>query len=147
MREFEVRAERARVDVPIDLVWNVLAETESCGKWNPFTPELRTDLKIGSPARLRVRMGPIHIKITETVCAFEKPRLIAWTKTFGARWLLVATRQQVLNPMNDDELLLPQLGSADRLARPGRLGAQRKLHALRLSRRGRRVEAICGSAT
>ena len=101
MSKFEVRTDRVRIDAPTELVWSVLTETEKYAEWNPFTPQVQTDFKIGSPAHLRVRMGPTKMKITETVCAFEKPRLIAWTKTFGARWLLVAVRQQVLEPVDE----------------------------------------------
>ncbi len=43
----------------------------------------------------------MKMKITETVCAFEKPRLIAWSKTFGARWLLLAVREQHLEPLDE----------------------------------------------
>ena len=48
-----------------------------------------------------VRMGPTKMKITENVCAFEKPRLIAWSKEFGARWLLLALREQHLDPVSE----------------------------------------------
>ena len=101
MRKFEVRTERIQINAPIDLVWGILTEIGKYGEWNPFTPEIQTDFKIGSPARLRVRMGPMRMRITETVCAVEKPRLIAWTKTFGARWFLVATRRQILEPVDE----------------------------------------------
>ena len=43
-------------------------------------------------------MGPATFGITERVSAFEKPRLIAWQKEFGARWLLLAVREQHLEP-------------------------------------------------
>ena len=101
MREFEVHADPIRIEAPIEVVWDVLTDVEHYGVWNPFTPEVRTDFRLGSPARLRVRMGPMKMKITETVCAFEKPRLIAWSKAFGARWLLVAVREQHLEPLDE----------------------------------------------
>ena len=101
MSKFEVRTDPIQINAPIDFVWGILTEVEKYGEWNPFTPQAQTDFKIGSPAHLRVRMGPTKMKITETVCAFEKPQLIAWTKTFGARWFLVAVRQQILEPVDD----------------------------------------------
>lgn len=101
MGEFEVRTDPVRIDAPVELVWRILTETEKYGEWNPFTPQVQTDFQIGSPAHLRVRMGLTTVKMTETVCAFEEPRLIAWTKTFGARWFLVAVRRQVLEPVDD----------------------------------------------
>ena len=56
---------------------------------------------IGSPAHLLVRMGKAKMQITETVCAFEYPHLIAWRKTFGARWLLHAVREQHLETVSE----------------------------------------------
>ena len=96
----EIRTEPVRIDAPVDVVWTVLTEVGSYGEWNPFTPHAQTDFAIGSPARLQVRMGPATFGIVETVCAVEKPRLIAWQKTFGARWLLHALREQHLEPVD-----------------------------------------------
>ena len=98
MDDLQVRTERIRIDAPIGLVWEVLTDVERYGEWNPFTPQARTDFRIGSPAHLLVRMGPAEVRITETVSAFEAPRLIAWGKAFGARWLLAAMRAQHLEP-------------------------------------------------
>lgn len=44
---------------------------------------------------------PARFRITETVCGFERPRLIAWQKKFGTRWLLHAARQQHLEPVGE----------------------------------------------
>ena len=98
MREFEIRTDPLRIDAPINVVWTVLIEVDRYSEWNPFTPQARTDFTIGSPANLLVRMGPAKFRISENVCAFEKPRLIAWEKKFGARWLLLAVREQHLDP-------------------------------------------------
>lgn len=97
----EVRTAPIRIDAPLDVVWDVLTAVENYGKWNPFTPEARTDFAIGSPARLLVRMGPGSMRITETVCAYERPRLVAWSRAFGARRLLLAVREQHLEPLGE----------------------------------------------
>ncbi len=99
MRTLEIRTEPVEINAPIDVVWTVLTEVGKYGRWNPFTPQVRTDFSIGSPANLLVRMGPAKFRITESVCAFEKPRLIAWKKKFGAPWLLHAVREQHLEPV------------------------------------------------
>ena len=101
MWECEIRTHPVTIDAPVEVVWTVLTEVERYGEWNPFTPRARTDFAIGSPAHLRVRMGPTTFGIVETVCAVEKPRLIAWQKTFGARWLLHALREQHLEPVDE----------------------------------------------
>jgi len=97
----EVYTDRIQIDAPIDFVWDVLTDVENYGEWNPFTPRARTDFKIGSPVRLLVRMGPTKFRITETLCAFEKPRLLAWSRNFGTSWLLFVVREQHLEPVSD----------------------------------------------
>lgn len=101
MRKFEIRTKPVLINAPIDVVWRVLTEVDTYSQWNPFTPQVRTDFTIGSPAHLLVRMGPAKFGIVERVCAFEKPRLIAWTKEFGARWLLLAVREQHLEHVGE----------------------------------------------
>ena len=101
MTRIEVQTERIRIDAPVGFVWDVLTDVERYGEWNPFTPQARTDFTIGSPAHLVVRMGPAKMRITETVCAFDPLRLIAWRKAFGARWLLLAVREQHLEPVSE----------------------------------------------
>ncbi len=101
MKDLQVRTEPIRIEAPVGLVWQVLTDVERYGEWNPFTPHVRTDFEIGSPAHLLVRMGPAKVRITETVSAFEAPRLIAWGKVFGARWLLAALREQHLEPVSE----------------------------------------------
>lgn len=99
MRTLEIRTEPVEINAPIDVAWTVLTEVDKYSQWNPFTPQVRTDFSLGSPANLLVRMGPAKFRITETVCAFEKPRRIAWKKKFGAPWLLHAVREQHLEPV------------------------------------------------
>ena len=97
----QIQAEPIRIDAPVRVVWDVLTDVERYGEWNPFTPQVRTDFKIGSPAHLLVRMGRRKMRITESVSAFEQPRLIAWSKAFGTRWLLVSVREQHLEPAGE----------------------------------------------
>ena len=101
MSTYEVRTDPIRINAPIDVVWNVLTDVERYGQWNPFTPQARTDFTIGSLVHLRVRMGLETMNITETLCAYEKPRLIGWHKAFGARWLLFAVREQHLESLSE----------------------------------------------
>lgn len=101
MSRMQVKTEPIRIDAPVGFVWDVLTEVERYVEWNPFTPQAQTDFEIGSPAHLLVRMGPTKVRITETVSAFEEPRLIAWRRAFGTRWLLVAVREQHLEPVDE----------------------------------------------
>lgn len=101
MNSLSIITDRIQINAPIDFVWEVLTDVEKYGEWNPFTPQARTDFKIGSPAHLLVRMWPGKFRITETVCAFEKPRLVSWSRKFGTSWLLFVVREQHLEPVSD----------------------------------------------
>lgn len=101
INSLSVRTDRIQINAPIDFVWEVLTDVEKYGEWNPFTSRARTDFKIGSPVHLLVRMGPTKFRITERVCAFEKPRRLAWSRDFGASWLLFVVREQHLEPISD----------------------------------------------
>ncbi len=101
MSTLSIITDRIQINAPVDFVWEVLTDVEKYGEWNPFTSQARTDFKIGSPAHLLVRMWPGKFRITETVCAFEKPRLIAWSRKFGASWFLFVVREQHLEPVSD----------------------------------------------
>lgn len=94
MNLFAICSKPIEIEAPAELVWEVLMDTARYGEWNPFTPEVDTTFEISTPARLRVRMWPGHLRITEFVCAVEKPRLLAWNRAFGARWLLFSLREQ-----------------------------------------------------
>lgn len=98
-----LRSDQVTIDAPIETAWRVLAAVEDYGAWNPFTPSVKTDLKMGSRVDMRVQMGPIRIKQTEVVCAVEPPRLLAWYTTMGARFLLHAVREQRLEALGDSQ--------------------------------------------
>lgn len=100
-REYTIRTDPVEVNGSDELVWGVLTNKQGYDEWNPFTSKIQTDFKIGSPVHLLVRMGPAKFRITEILCAFNKPHLIAWEKIFGARWLLFAKREQHIEPIGD----------------------------------------------
>ena len=102
MNRFAIRSIPIEIEAPAEFVWEVLKETARYGEWNPFTPQVDTTFEIGAPARLRVRMWPGHFRITETVCAVEKPRLLAWSRPFGPRWLLLALREQHIDTLGEN---------------------------------------------
>ena len=101
MSMFDIHTIPIEIDAPAEFVWEVLTDTARYGEWNPFTPKANSDFKIGSPAQLLARMWPGHFRITETVCAFEQPRLLAWSRSFGPRWLLFAVREQRIEVLRD----------------------------------------------
>ena len=102
MSLFAIRTKPIEIAAPAELVWEVLIDTAAYSQWNSFTPEADSSFEIGTPARLLVRMWPGHFRITETVCAFEKPRLLAWSRPFGWSWLLFALREQHIEALGEN---------------------------------------------
>ena len=98
-----LRCDPVTIDAPIETAWRVLTAVENYHEWNPFTPSVKTDLKMGSRVDMRVQMGPIRLKQTEIVCAVEPPRLLAWYTTMGARFLLHAVREQRLEALSESQ--------------------------------------------
>jgi hypothetical protein len=48
---------RVEIDAPLDLVWQVMLDTEAYAEWNPFVVGVETPLPpaVGNPIRLHVR--------------------------------------------------------------------------------------------
>lgn len=90
----------AEIKAPIDAVWNALVDFERYGEWNPFTPKIETDLKVGSPVILHVDMPGRSKSIrTEWVNLVEPGRTICWGMQMGHAALLNANRWQILKEL------------------------------------------------
>lgn len=74
---FVMRVELVRIDVPFALASGVLMDVEEYGGWNPFFPETRSDVKVGSPTSLPVTMSGRKMRIAASVRAFVSRQLIA----------------------------------------------------------------------
>lgn len=91
-----VSSDTVEIDAPVELAWQILTDVERYGEWNPFTPSVATDFRIGSRVDLYVTMGPFRLKQVERIEAVEPPHLIAWSTTMGHRFLISALREQRL---------------------------------------------------
>lgn len=97
MSLFVVRARPVDIDAPADLVWEVLSDVDRYGEWNSFSPEVRTDFTIGSPAEVVIAMGRRRVRVSATIRAFDPPRHIAWGGTLAPpRWFFSFVREQHL---------------------------------------------------
>jgi len=88
------------IDATTEQVWAVLRDVESYGEWNPFTPECRTTLEVGTPVDMRVRMAKLGFSVQqrETVRAVRAPHQIVWgMKMLGG--LIRAEREQTLTAL------------------------------------------------
>ena len=87
------------IEAPAERVWDILVDFERYGEWNPFTTRVEAGLEIGSPVMLHVTLGWLKRKQPERIETVEPPHLLAWGVTMGARFLLVARREQRLEAL------------------------------------------------
>lgn len=102
MPEHTVYSDRVEIDAPIETVWQVLLDFKQYPEWNPFTYRVETDLQIGSPVDLYVRLPGRGSRLqTEYVREVSAPERLSWGMTMGADFLLRALRQQQLYRLSD----------------------------------------------
>lgn len=95
-----IRSDTVEIDAPIELVWDVLTDVASYAEWNPFTTCRDTELKLGLPVHLDVRLGLYRRKQTEWVRDLEPPNLLSWGMHMGAPFLLDSLREQRLTALS-----------------------------------------------
>lgn len=69
------------INAPIQKVWAVLSDFDTYQQWNPFTPKIDIENKIGSTVGLHVRLNP---KSTKTI--LQKETLMAWEEGKHLEW-------------------------------------------------------------
>ena len=94
-----IRAE-VEIDAPVARVWEILVDLDAYAEWNPFTPRVRSSLRVGDPVEMDVRMHPDRtLARVERVTACEPEARLCWDMKIGAPFLLAAERCQVLTPL------------------------------------------------
>lgn len=91
-----VRNERT-IRAPIEHVWSVLVDFDRYPEWNPFTPGVTTDRRVGGPVKLEVRMGGRNLTMNETMAHYDEGRSVAWGLRWGRGLVLDCARVQELS--------------------------------------------------
>ncbi len=102
MSGFTVKSEEVLIDAPIELAWEILTDAKRYGQWNPFTPRVETDFRLGSTVRLEVHLGFLRLEETELLESLEPPNLLAWSQkklTLGSFSCISARREQRLTEL------------------------------------------------
>lgn len=95
-----VRAE-IEIDAPPERVFDILADIDRYGEWNPFTPRIESTLEIGAPVKMHVHLtsDTKAMHQTEYVTANERPHKLCWGADIIARFLVRADRCQTLTAL------------------------------------------------
>ena len=89
------------IEAKPEAIWKALKDLQSYHLWNPFTPKIETDWKLGSKVLLTVNMkkGSKAIIQTEYLTRLDPPYEFAWGMNWG--FLLKAERVQKLVRSSD----------------------------------------------
>ena len=97
-------AATVEIDAPPETVWEVLTDFARYPEWNPFTPEVRTSLKVGDPIDMRVWMSGMrfHLWQREQIREVRPGELLRYGMTSLSPAILHAERVQTLEALPDD---------------------------------------------
>ena len=85
------RAEHS-IQAPAEAAWRLLTDLDGYGRWNPFTPRIRGELRVGERLVLWARVGPFLMPLLERVEVIDEARELTWGTTWplgllrGSRW-------------------------------------------------------------
>lgn len=98
-----VFAATVEIDAPPELVWGVLTDLAAYPRWNPFTVEARSSLRVGEPIDLTVRMSRLGRTVSqrEHLTEVRAPERLVWTMKLGSRHLVNAERVQRIERLAD----------------------------------------------
>lgn len=106
MPKYTVESEEIVIDAPIELAWEILTDPEHYPEWNPFTPRIESDFKVGSKVELEVHLGKRIMHETELLEVFDPPNRIAWSQkkfSFGPFAGVTAFREQILTKRSETQ--------------------------------------------
>lgn len=72
---------KIQINTPSIWVWQTLIDFNAYKDWNPFTPRIDIQPKIGSEVVLHVRMNPASEKIIQ-----QKETLLCWNEPYQIDW-------------------------------------------------------------
>jgi hypothetical protein len=140
------------IDAPLDVVWQVMLDTEAYGEWNPFVERIETPTPpaVGNPIVLHVRWANGGtVTSPERITAIEPPAATDGATTAHLAYvfegwpaklrLLSATRHQRLTQRPGEPTTYDTVeefsGPLVRLAGPGRVEDGFRRHAAALKER------------
>lgn len=87
------------INAPAATVWETIENVDDYPNWNPFVKECKTDLSVGSPIVMKVKLGPIHIKQKETIFECEPEKLLNYGVNLP--FILQSNRKHIIKAQED----------------------------------------------
>jgi hypothetical protein len=108
MAEVKYRIERSlEVKAPPQQVWDAIADMASWPEWKPFIKGVKfsgTALGLGSEFTMKIAVKGPAVPIKVKVCAWDPPRLMAWTG--GLPPLVLSVHSFLLEDRGPETLLV-----------------------------------------
>jgi len=92
---------RVRIDAPADAVWEVLADVEGWGRWNPIYPSARGSIGPGDTITLTIALPGMKPRISSATVLHALPPLALQFGAPAFAGLLHATRYIEIDPLTD----------------------------------------------
>ena len=92
------------IDAPSKIVWEILVDFDQYSEWNPFTPKIELEKKIGSSVILHVNMNLNQKKLIR-----QKETLLEWNEGQNVNWgitnsmLIQTVRIQSLTSIDENK--------------------------------------------
>lgn len=96
-----VACEETVINAPVEWVWNILIDFENYHLWNPFCPEIKAQLVLGSPVEMMTDLGSGLQKQVEYISRIEAPNIIDWSMENKPGDPVHACRSQRLTRIDD----------------------------------------------
>ena len=84
--------------------WEILVDLPRYGEWNGFNPRIASTLRLGDPVQMEARIPGTgrSLEVTETLCALEPGRLLAWEMRPTAANPDAGRREQILEALGPE---------------------------------------------
>ena len=96
-----VSSDKVEIAAPAALVWEVLVDFDSYGKWNSFCPSIEAQLVLDTPVKMQVELGFGLQEQVETMCRIDPGEAIAWRMENKPGDAIHAVRTQSLEVLDE----------------------------------------------
>lgn len=91
------------INAPASVVWDVLADAQSYGEWNPFVLKCETELKPGGPINMLVRLGNGTQKANEVIDEVNEGRGFSYRMKPPPLGALASYRTHDIEPRGENQ--------------------------------------------